>query len=141
MVLPEYRGRQLHRDGIRRHIAVAQARGAQRGFAQISPRNHRSLRNYLWDGFRCTQAVHYPDGRQRLLVERDLLGGSDATLIEDIALVDMDDFDGIRSELTGMRAGHSLLPAGAQTLMVVGTGHTAAPRRELVGAGERRAAS
>ena len=43
MVLPDYRGRTLHRAGIRRHIAIAQELGARRGLAQISPRNHRSL--------------------------------------------------------------------------------------------------
>ena len=77
MVAPEYRGRSLHRAGIRRHIAIAQALGAHRGMAQISARNHRSLRSYLSEGFRCTRAVEYPDGRRRLLLERDLVGGPD----------------------------------------------------------------
>ena len=76
MVLPEYRGRSLHRAGIRRHIAIAQALGAHRGMAQISARNHRSLRSYFSEGFRCTRAVDYPDGRRRLLLERDLVGGA-----------------------------------------------------------------
>ena len=76
MVRPDYRGRSLHRAGIRRHIAVAQALGARRGLAQISARNHRSLRSYFAEGFRCTRAVDYPDGRRRLLLERDLVGGT-----------------------------------------------------------------
>jgi len=57
MVLPAYQGRALHRAGIHRHIAAAETLGAHRGFAQISARNHRSLRNYFSHGFRCTQAV------------------------------------------------------------------------------------
>lgn len=99
MVLPKYRGLSLHRTGIRRHIAVAEELGAHRGFAQISPRNHRSLRNYFSDGFRCTRAVDYPDGRRRLLLERDIVG-----------------------KPTDARAGHRLLPIGSQALMVVGAG-------------------
>jgi GNAT superfamily N-acetyltransferase len=97
MVLPEYRGRSLHRAGIRRHIAAAQELGAHRGFAQISPRNHRSLRSYFSEGFRCTRAVDYPDGRRRLLLERELA-----------------------------RAGQRLLPIGSSALMVVGASGSAA---------------
>jgi GNAT superfamily N-acetyltransferase len=122
MVRPDYQGRSLHRAGIRRHIAVAQELGARRGLAQISPRNHRSLRSYFSEGFRCTQAVDYPDGRRRLLLERDLVGGTDTALIDDVALVDMNDFCGIRRELTDARAGHRLLPIGPKALMVVGAG-------------------
>jgi GNAT superfamily N-acetyltransferase len=122
MVLPEYRGRSLHRAGIRQHIAIARELGARRGFAQISPLNHRSLRNYFSHGFRRTQAVTYPDGRRRLLLERDLIGSSDTALIDDVALVDMNDFGGIRRELTDARAGHRLLPVGDSALMVVGAG-------------------
>jgi GNAT superfamily N-acetyltransferase len=120
MVLPEYRGRSLHRAGIRHHIAIAQELGAHRGLVQISPRNHRSLRSYFSEGFRCTRAVDYPDGRRRLLLERDLVGGTDTALIDDIALVDTSDFCGIRRELTDARAGHRLLPIGSNALMVVG---------------------
>lgn len=125
MVRPDYRGRSLHRAGIRRHIAVAQELGARRGLAQISPRNHRSLRSYFAEGFRCTRAVDYPDGRRRLLLERDLVGGTDTALIDDIALVDVNDFSGIRRELTDARAGHRLLPVGPKALMVVGAGGSA----------------
>jgi GNAT superfamily N-acetyltransferase len=121
MVLPEYRGRSLHRAGIRLHVAIAQALGAHRGMAQISARNHRSLRSYFSEGFRCTQAVEYPDGRRRLLLERDLVGDNPAALIDDVALVDFNDFDGIQRELTDTREGHRLLPAGSGALMVVGT--------------------
>ena len=106
MVLPEYRGRSLQRAGIRRHIAAAQELGAHRGLAQISPRNHGSLRSFFSEGFRCTRAVDYPDGRRRLLLERDLVGGTDTALIDDVALVDTSDFCGIRRELTDARAGH-----------------------------------
>ena len=60
MVLPAYQGRSLHRAGICRHIAVAEELGVHRGFAQISPRNQRSLRNYFSHGFRCTRAVIIP---------------------------------------------------------------------------------
>jgi GNAT superfamily N-acetyltransferase len=120
MVRPDYQGRSLHRAGIRRHIAVAQKLGARRGLAQISPRNHRSLRSYFSEGFRCTRAVDYPDGRRRLLLERDLVGVADAALIDDVALVDTNDFYGIRRELTDSRAGHRLLPIGPTALMVVG---------------------
>jgi GNAT superfamily N-acetyltransferase len=120
MVLPEYRGRSLHRAGIRHHIAIAQELGAHRGLVQISPRNHRSLRSYFSEGFRCTRAVDYPDGRRRLLLERDLVGGTDTALIDDIALVDTSDFCCIRRELTDARAGHRLLPIGSNALMVVG---------------------
>jgi GNAT superfamily N-acetyltransferase len=123
MVLPEYRERSLHRAGIRRHIAIAQALGAHRGMAQISARNHRSLRSYFSEGFRCTRAVDYPDGRRRLLLERDLVAGT-PTLIDDVALVDLNDFDGIRRELTDTREGHRLLPVGSTALMVVGTAHS-----------------
>jgi GNAT superfamily N-acetyltransferase len=126
MVLPKYRGLSLHRAGIRRHIATAEELGAHRGFAQISPRNHRSLRNYFSDGFRCTRAVDYPDGRRRLLLERDILGGTDTALIDDVALADMNDFYGIRRELSDARAGHRLLPIGSTALMVVGAGGSAA---------------
>jgi GNAT superfamily N-acetyltransferase len=126
MVLPQYQGFSLHRAGIRRHIAVAEQLGAHRGFAQISPRNHRSLRNYFSHGFRCTRAATYPDGRRRLLLERDLVGGIDTALIDDVALVDMNDFCGIRRELTDARAGHRLLPIGSNALMVVGAGGSAA---------------
>jgi GNAT superfamily N-acetyltransferase len=125
MVRPGYQGRSLHRAGIRRHLAVAQELGARRGLAQISARNHRSLRNYLSHGFRCTRAVEYPDGRRRLLLERDLVGGTDTALIDDVALVDMNDFYGIRGELTDARAGHRLLPTGDSALMVVGAGEFA----------------
>ena len=125
MVRPGHQGRSLHRAGIRRHIAVAQELGARRGLAQISARNHRSLRNYLSHGFRCTRAVEYSDGRRRLLLERDLVGGTDTALIDDVALVDMNDFCGIRRELTDARAGHRLLPTGDSALMVVGTGGSA----------------
>jgi GNAT superfamily N-acetyltransferase len=120
MVLPEYRGRSLHRAGIRHHVAIAQELGAHRGLVQISPRNQRSLRSYFSEGFRCTRAVDYPDGRRRLLLERDLVGGTDTALIDDIALVDTSDFCGIRRELTDARAGHRLLPIGSNALMVVG---------------------
>jgi len=122
MVLPEYRGRSLHRAGIRHHLAVAEQRGAHRGFAQISPRNHRSLRNYFSHGFRCTRAVTYPDGRRRLLLEHDIVGVVDTALIDDVALVDMNDFGGIHRELTDRRAGHRLLPIGSGALMLVGVG-------------------
>jgi hypothetical protein len=127
MVVPEYRGRSLHRAGIRRHIAIAEGFGARRGMAQISARNHRSLRSYLSEGFRITRAVEYPDGRRRLLLERDLVGGDSMTLVDDVALVDLNDFDAIRHELTDTRAGHRLLPAGSTALMVVGTARGAAP--------------
>ncbi|HET7668713.1 MAG TPA: hypothetical protein VFK56_22155, partial [Mycobacterium sp.] len=100
MVLPAYQGRSLHRAGISRHIAIAETLGAHRGFAQISPRNHRSLRNYFSHGFRCTRAVTYPDGRRRLLLERDLVGDVGTARIDDVALVDMNDFRGISRELT-----------------------------------------
>jgi GNAT superfamily N-acetyltransferase len=126
MVLPSYQGRSLHRDGITRHIAIAEALGAHRGFAQISPRNHRSLRNYFSHGFRCTQAVTYPDGRRRLLLERDLVGDVTTAHIDDVALVDMNDFRGISRELTDARAGHRLLPVGSSALMVVGARGSAA---------------
>jgi GNAT superfamily N-acetyltransferase len=126
MVLPSYQGRSLHRAGIVSHIAVAEQLGAQRGFAQISARNHRSLRNYFSHGFRCTQAVTYPDGRRRLLLERDLVGDLDTVLIDDVALVDMNDFRGISRELTDTRAGHRLLPVGSSALMVVGARGSAA---------------
>lgn len=121
MVHPEYQGRSLHRAGIRRHIAIAQALGAHRGMAQISARNHRSLRSYFSEGFRVTRAVDYPDGRRRLLLERDLVGDNPAALIDDVALVDFNDFDGIQRELTDSREGHRLLPVGSSALMVVGT--------------------
>jgi GNAT superfamily N-acetyltransferase len=126
MVLPSYQGRSLHRAGITRHLAIAEERGAHRGFAQISPRNHRSLQNYFSHGFRCTQAVSYPDGRRRLLLERDLVGGVDAARIDDVALVDMNDFRAISRELTATRAGHRLLPVGSSALMVVGAEGSAA---------------
>lgn len=126
MVLPEYRGRALHRAGIRHHIAAARAIGALRGMAQISARNHRSLRSYLSEGFRITRAVEYPDGRRRLLLERDLVGSDRVALIDDVALVDVNDFHGVRRELTDGRAGHGLLPTGATALMVVGTARSAA---------------
>ena len=126
MVLPSYQGRSLHRAGITRHIAIAEKLGSHRGFAQISPRNHRSLRNYFSHGFRCTQAVTYPDGRRRLLLERDLVGDVDTARIDDVALVDMNDFRGISRELTDARAGHRLLPVGAGALMVVGARGSAA---------------
>ena len=122
MVLPAYQGRSLHRAGIRRHIAVAQELGAHRGLAQISPRNHRSLRSYFAEGFRCTRAVDYPDGRRRLLLERDLVGSTETALIDDVALIDTSDFCGIRRELTDARAGHRLLPIGPKALLVVGAG-------------------
>jgi hypothetical protein len=122
MVAPEYRGRAIHRAGIRIHVAVAEAIGAQRGMAQISARNHRSLRSYLSEGFRCTRAVEYPDGRRRLLLERDFVDtGAAPALIDDVALVDLNDFDGVRRELTGTREGHRLMPVGSSALMVVGT--------------------
>jgi GNAT superfamily N-acetyltransferase len=120
MVNPAYQGHSLHRAGIARHIAIAENRGARRGFAQISPRNHRSLRNYFTHGFRCTKAVTYPDGRRRLLVERDMAGGVRSAAIDDIALVDIDDFSGVHRALTDTRAGHRLLPVGSGALMVVG---------------------
>ena len=126
MVLPSHQGRSLHRAGILSHIAVAEQLGAHRGFAQISARNHRSLRNYFSHGFRCTRAVTYPDGRRRLLLERDLVGDISTALIDDVALVDMDDFRGISRELTDTRAGHRLLPVGAGALMVVGASGSAA---------------
>ncbi|WP_156752421.1 hypothetical protein [Mycobacterium sp. ACS1612] len=126
MVLPSHQGRSLHRAGITRHVAIARQLGARRGFAQISPRNHRSLRNYFSHGFRCTQAVSYPDGRRRLLLERDLVSDVEATSIDDVALVDMNDFGGITRELTASRAGHRLLPVGASALMVVGARGSAA---------------
>jgi len=126
MVLPSYQGRSLHRAGILRHIALAEQLGAHRGFAQISPRNHRSLRNYFSYGFRCTRAVTYPDGRRRLLLERDLIGDVGTALIDDVALVDMNDFRGISRELTDSRAGHRLLPVGSGALMVVGATGSAA---------------
>jgi GNAT superfamily N-acetyltransferase len=126
MVLPEYRGRSLHRAGIRHHIAIAQELGAHRGLVQVSPRNDRSLRSYFSEGFRCTRAVDYPDGRRRLLLERDLVDGTDTALIDDVALVDMNDFCGIRRELTDARAGHRLLPIGNKALMLVGAGTGAA---------------
>jgi GNAT superfamily N-acetyltransferase len=126
MVLPAYQGRSLHRAGISRHIAIAEALGAHRGFAQISPRNHRSLRNYFSHGFRCTRAVTYPDGRRRLLLERDLVGDVGTALIDGVALVDMNDFSGISRELTNTRAGHRLLPIGSSALMVVGACGSAA---------------
>ena len=127
MVLPEYRGRSLHRAGIRRHITIAQAFGARRGMAQISARNHRSLRSYLSEGFRITRAVEYPDGRRRLLLERDLVNADSTALIDDVALVDLNDFGGIRRELTETRAGHRLLPVGPTALMVVGTARSTTP--------------
>jgi GNAT superfamily N-acetyltransferase len=126
MVLPSYQGRSLHRAGITRHLAIAEKLGAHRGFAQISPRNHRSLRNYFSHGFRCTQAVTYPDGRRRLLLERDLVDAVDTAHIDDVALVDMNDFRGITRELTDTRAGHRLLPVGSSALMVVGARGSAA---------------
>ena len=126
MVHPAYQGHSLHRAGIALHIATAKERGARRGFAQISPRNHRSLRNYFTSGFRCTKAVTYPDGRRRLLVERDLARPVAVTPIDDIALVDMDDFTGIHRALTDSRAGHRLLPVGGNALMVVGADGSAA---------------
>ncbi len=126
MVLPSHQGRSLHRAGILRHIALAERLGAHRGFAQISPRNHRSLRNYFSHGFRCTRAVTYPDGRRRLLLERDLIGDVGTALIDDVALVDMNDFRGISRELTDTRAGHRLLPVGSGALMVVGARESAA---------------
>jgi hypothetical protein len=126
MVLPAYQGCSLHRAGIRRHIAVAQELGAHRGFAQISPRNHRSLRNYFSHGFRCTRAVTYPDGRRRLLLERDLLDATDTALIGGAALVDTNDFCGIRRELTDVRTGYRLRPIGSKALTVVGAGGSAA---------------
>ena len=126
MVLPSYQGRSLHRAGIVNHIAVAERLGAHRGFAQISARNHRSLRNYFSHGFRCTRAVAYPDGRRRLLLERDFVGDIDTGLIDDVALVDMNNFRGIKRELTDTRAGHRLLPVGSTALMVVGARGSAA---------------
>lgn len=127
MVHPDHRGRSLHRAGIRRHVAVAQEFGARRGMAQISARNHRSLRSYLSEGFRVTRAVEYPDGRRRLLLERDLLSCGRAELIDDVALVDLDEFHDIRRELVGDRVGHGVLPVGlAAALMVVGTARSAA---------------
>jgi GNAT superfamily N-acetyltransferase len=120
MVLPEYRGRSLQRAGIQQHIAVAQKLGAHRGLAQVSPRNHASLRSFFAEGFRCTRAVDYPDGRRRLLLERDFVGSTDTALIDDIALVDTSDFCSIRRELIDARAGHRLLPVGLKALMVVG---------------------
>jgi GNAT superfamily N-acetyltransferase len=127
MVLPEYRGRSLHRAGIRLHIAIAQALGAHRGMAQISARNHRSLRSYFSEGFRCTRAVEYPDGRRRLLLERDLVSGAPTALIDGVALVDLNDFTDIRRELTDTREGHRLLPVGSTALMVVGTARSHTP--------------
>jgi hypothetical protein len=47
-------------------------------------------------------------------------------MIDDIALVDMNDFHGISRELTNARAGHRLLPSGASALMVVGASGSAA---------------
>ena len=126
MVLPDYRGRSLQRAGIRHHIAAAQELGAHRGLAHVSPRNHGSLRSFFSEGFRCTRAVDYPDGRRRLLLERDLVDDTDAALIDDIALVDTSDFCGMRRELTDARAGHRLLPIGPKALMVVGAGRPAA---------------
>jgi GNAT superfamily N-acetyltransferase len=82
MVFPDYRGRSLHRAGIRRRIAIAQDLGARRGLAQVSPRNRASLRSLFSEGFRCTRAVDYPDGRRRLLLERDLIGGAATALID-----------------------------------------------------------
>src|SRR4029453_5738319 len=110
MVPPDYRGRSLHRAGIRLHIAIAQALGAHRGMAQISARNHRSLRSYFSEGFRVTRAVEYPDGRRRLLLERDLVSDNPTALIDDVALVDLNDFESTRRELTDTREGHRLLP-------------------------------
>lgn len=124
MVHPDHRGRGLHRAGIRHHIAAARLFGALRGMAQISPRNHRSLRSYLSEGFTITRAVEYTDGRRRLLLERDLVGGDRTALIDDVALVDLNDFHGVRRELTDARAGHGLLPTGDTALMVVGVART-----------------
>lgn len=122
MVHPDHRGRGLHRAGIRRHLEVARSVGARRGMAQISARNHRSLRSYLSEGFRVTRAVEYPDGRRRLLLERDLDSCGRVALIDDVALVDLDEFHDVRRELTEGRAGHGVLPVGpASALMVVGT--------------------
>lgn len=127
MVHPDYRGLSLHRAGIRYHLAVARSFGARRGMAQISARNHRSLRSYLSEGFQVTRAVEYSDGRRRLLLERDLVRGDRAALIDDVALVDLNDFDTVRRELTDTRTGHRLLPSGATALMVVGTARSSAP--------------
>lgn len=128
MVLPEYRGRALHRAGIRHHVAVARSFGALRGMAQISARNHRSLRSYLSEGFRVTRAVEYRDGRRRLLLERDLIGCDRTALIDDVALVDVNDFHDIRRELIDGRAGHGLLPTGSTALMVIGTARSGVSR-------------
>jgi GNAT superfamily N-acetyltransferase len=122
MVRPEYRGRSLQRAGIRRHIAIAEEMGAHRCLAQVSPRNYPSLRSFFSEGFRCTRAVDYADGRRRLLLERDLVGGTSTAFIDDVALIDMTDYCGIRRELTDVRAGHRLLPVGDKALMVVGAG-------------------
>lgn len=126
MVLPEYRGRSLQRAGIRHHIVMSEVLGAHRGLAQVSPRNHASLRSFFAEGFRCTRAVAYPDGRRRLLLERDLVGVDGMAVIDDIALVETTDFYGIRRELADARVGHQLLPVGAKALMLVGAGRTAA---------------
>jgi len=63
-------------------------------------------------------------GRTLSRIAHEIIEGNPE--LDDVALVDMNDFCGIRRELTDARAGHRLLPIGNKALMLVGAGTGAA---------------
>ncbi|MBE7323085.1 hypothetical protein IEQ44_00280 [Nocardioides sp. Y6] len=119
MVAPRHRGRSLHRSAIDVRLEAAAALGAQRALVQVSPFNSRSLASLFAASFRCVGAVTYSDDRSRLLLTRTIGDAPSRTLMEDVSLVDLNDFDQVRSELSAGRQGHGVIRSAPFGLMVV----------------------
>lgn len=119
MVAPRHRGRSLHRAAIATRLEAAARTGASRALVQVSPHNTRSLASLFAASFRCTGAVTYSDDRSRLLLTRVLDEEPTTSLMEDVSLVPLSDFDQLRSEMSAGRQGHGLIRSAPAGLLVV----------------------
>lgn len=120
MVLPQYRGRSLHRDAIHLRLRHAESSGARRALVQVSPQNLRSLRSLFVESFRCIAIATYADGRSRMLLAREVGAASVPEPIQDVTLVDLDDLDRLHAETRAGRQGHDVLRSGSGGLLVIG---------------------
>lgn len=120
MILPQHRGRSLHRDAIRLRLQKAEHFGAQRALVQVSPHNIPSLRGLFAESFRCIAVDSYADARSRILLAREVSEAASRGLIQDLSLVDIHDFERIRTELQSGRQAHDVVPSDSGGLLVVG---------------------
>ena len=72
MVMPDYRGRGLHRWLLDRRVEIAVGLGRSHLLSTAAPRNHRSWGNMVRAGFAIKHLMVVGDGLLRCLVHRDI---------------------------------------------------------------------